>query len=107
MNTTGVVYSVSAWLTIRPPTMVIPSGWRNSEPSPVPKASGSARRAGGHHDRTEAQKASLLDRLAGIKPPPLRRKREVDHHDRVLFDDADEQQHADRRDDGELGEVAR
>ena len=37
---TGVVKSVRAWLTIRPPTMAIPSGRRSSEPVPVPSASG-------------------------------------------------------------------
>ncbi len=40
--TTGVVYSVSIWLTIRPPTMAMPSGRRSSEPVPVPNASGKA-----------------------------------------------------------------
>ena len=40
--TTGVVYSVSIWLTIRPPTIVMPSGRRSSEPVPVPSASGKA-----------------------------------------------------------------
>jgi hypothetical protein len=33
---------VSIWLTIRPPTMAIPSGCRNSPPSPMPMASGRA-----------------------------------------------------------------
>src|SRR5213076_1530040 len=37
---TGVVYSVSIWLTIRPPTIVMPSGRRNSEPAPPPIARG-------------------------------------------------------------------
>ncbi len=32
---------------------------------------------------------------------PLGRKREVDHHDRVLFDNADQQDHSDESDDGE------
>ena len=39
---TGVVNSVSTWLTISPPTMVMPSGWRSSEPTPRPSISGSA-----------------------------------------------------------------
>ena len=39
---TGVVNRVSTWLTIRPPTIVRPSGWRSSEPVPVPSISGSA-----------------------------------------------------------------
>ena len=41
---TGVVNKVSIWLTISPPTMAIPSGWRSSEPVPVPSISGSAPR---------------------------------------------------------------
>ncbi len=39
---TGVVYRVSSWLTSSPPTIVIPSGRRNSAPSPKPIASGTA-----------------------------------------------------------------
>jgi len=39
---TGVVNSVSSWLTISPPTMTTPSGWRSSLPTPVPSISGSA-----------------------------------------------------------------
>ena len=41
-NTTGVVYKVSSWLSISPPTIAIPSGCRSSAPSPVPRASGTA-----------------------------------------------------------------
>src|SRR5216110_1889294 len=37
---TGVVYSVSSWLTMRPPTMAMPSGCRSSAPTPPPNASG-------------------------------------------------------------------
>ena len=37
--------SVSIWLTIRPPTIVMPSGWRNSEPTPQLIISGSALRS--------------------------------------------------------------
>ena len=39
---TGVVNSVSTWLTSSPPTMQMPSGRRSSEPVPVPSISGSA-----------------------------------------------------------------
>jgi len=39
---TGVVNNVSTWLSSRPPMMQIPSGCRNSEPTPVPKAKGTA-----------------------------------------------------------------
>ena len=85
--------------------MVIPRGWRSSEPSPVPKASGSAPKIaaqGRHHDRPKTQQARLLDRLVRVESLPLRLEREIDHHDRVLLHDADQQQHADRGDDREL-----
>ena len=36
------MYSVSAWLTISPPTIAMPSGRRSSDPVPVPSASGKA-----------------------------------------------------------------
>ena len=41
---TGVVNSVSIWLTTRPPIMAMPSGWRSSEPVQVPSISGMAPR---------------------------------------------------------------
>ena len=40
-----------------------------------------------------------MRRLAVIT---LGRNREVDHQDRILFDDADQQDHADQRDDRKL-----
>ena len=50
-----------------------------------------------HHDGTEAHQAGLIDRFARRQPLlAFRVEREVDHHDGVLFDDADEQQHADQ-----------
>ena len=64
--TTGVVYSVSTWLTIRPPTIVMPSGRRSSDPVPGPERQRDAaeqRGHGGHHDGTEAQQARLVDRF--------------------------------------------
>ena len=62
------------------------------------------RRHRGHHDRPEAQQAGLVDRLVrGLALRPLRLQREVDHHDGVLLHDADQQNDADHRDDGELG----
>ena len=57
---------------------------------------------GRHHDRPEAQQARLGDRLARRQPLALGLEGEVDHHDRVLLDDADQQNDADRGDDGEL-----
>jgi len=39
---TDVVYSVSNWLTISPPMIVMPSGRRSSDSPPKPIASGTA-----------------------------------------------------------------
>ncbi len=103
---TGVVYSVSTWLKINPPMMVMPSGRRSSDPVPVPSASGTPaqqRRHGGHHDGPEAQQAGLIDRFARrLAFLALRLQREVDHHDGVLLHDADQQDDADQRDDAEI-----
>ena len=56
-----------------------------------------------HHDRTEAQQARLLDCFLGREPfNPLRNDGEVDHQDRILLHDADEQENADERDDAQL-----
>ncbi len=61
-------------------------------------------RAGRHHDRAEAQHAGLEDRVTrGQMARPFRIQREVDHHDGVLLDDADQQDHPDQRDDAEFG----
>ena len=57
---------------------------------------------GRHHDRAEAQQAGLGDRLARLQPLAPGLEGEVDHHDRVLLDDADQQNDADRGDDREL-----
>ena len=60
------------------------------------------RRHGGHQDRAEAQQAGLMDRLARrLALAALGLEREVDHHDRVLLDDADQQDDADDGDDVE------
>src|SRR5580765_6094977 len=59
---------------------------------------------GGHHDRTEPQKASFGNRLEGGLPAAaLGVDREVDHHDRVLLHQPDQQQDADQRDHVERG----
>ena len=61
------------------------------------------RRHGGHQDGPEAQDGGLVDRLGGIEPiVAFALQRHVDHHDGVLLDDADQQQHADHGDDAEL-----
>ena len=103
---TGVVNSVSAWLTIRPPTIVKPSGWRNSEPGAVAQHQRHAaeqRRHGRHHDRTEAQERRLADRLGRRQAfLALGGDGEVDHHDAVLLHDADEQDRADEGDEAEF-----
>ena len=52
-----------------------------------------------HHDRAEAQQAGLHDGFVGRHAlMPLRLQREVDHHDRVLLDDAHQQNDADQAD---------
>ena len=55
-----------------------------------------------HQDRPQTQKAGLVDRFARRQAlAALRLEREVDHHDRVLLDDADQQHDADDADDVE------
>ena len=52
--------------------MAIPSGRRSSDPTPRPRAMGSApeeRGRRGHHDRSESQKARLMDGLARAHVP--------------------------------------
>ncbi len=57
-----------------------------------------------HQDRAQAQQAGLIDRLARRQPlDALRFEGEVDHHDRVLLDDAYQQHDADDADDVEPG----
>ena len=79
--------------------MAMPSGWRSSEPVPVPehqRQRAEHRGHGRHHDRPEAQQAGLIDRLARrLALVALGLEREVDHHDGVLLDDADQQNDAD------------
>jgi len=58
---------------------------------------------GGHQDRPESQQAGLVDRLTRrFAFPALGIKREVDHHDRVLLHDADQEDDSDNGDDGEV-----
>ena len=82
--------------------MVMPSGRRSSEPVPLLKRQRQRAEQRGqrrHHDRAEAQQAGLRgSRRAATCPRALRLEREVDHHDRVLLDDADQQHDADQRD---------
>ncbi len=61
------------------------------------------RRHGRHHDRAEAQQRRLVDRLLGwLSLRALGVQREVDHHDGVLLDDADQQDDPDERDHAEV-----
>ena len=54
---------------------------------------------GGHQDRPKTQKTSLGNGISGaLSFMPLSLKCEVDHHDRVLLHDADEQQDPDAGD---------
>ena len=84
-----MVKRVSAWLKIKPPTIVIPSGRRNSEPTPVPSASGSAPSNAAMvviMMGRKAQRACFIDRIhRRFSFPPLRIQREVNHHDGVLL----------------------
>ncbi len=69
--TTGVVYSVRSWLMTRPPTMVIPNGCRNSEPSPPDNTSGSAPNsaAGSHHNRAKRSRQARKIASCGVRLP--------------------------------------
>src|ERR1700730_11348470 len=60
-------------------------------------------REGRHHDRPKAQEARLVDRLTrALAFEPLRLEREIDHHDRVFLDDADQQYEADQRNQAQI-----
>ena len=62
------------------------------------------RRQRGHHDRAEAKQAGFADRVVRrLVLHALGFEREVDHHDRVLLHDADQQHEPDQRDDAEIG----
>src|SRR3546814_6593749 len=67
---------------------------------------GEHRRERRHQDRPEAQQRGLMDcgawRQAFVT---LRIEREVDHHDRVLLDDADQQNDADDRSEEHTSEL--
>ncbi len=82
-----------------------PSGWRSSQPVPLPSSSGSApsmRSERGHQDQPEAQQRRLEDRLLGRLAAFALGSRRVDDPDRVLLDDADQQNDADDADHVEI-----
>ncbi len=57
-----------------------------------------------HYDRPKAFEAGLVDRFTRCQAvAALSIEREIDHHDRVLFDDANQQDNADHCHDAELG----
>src|SRR5215471_3378328 len=59
---------------------------------------------GGHHDGPEAQQAGFVDGVEGRFPfLALGLEREVNHHDGVFLDNADEQDDANERNDAEFG----
>jgi hypothetical protein len=96
---------VSAWLTFRPPTIETPSGWAqfasfaNAE---AERQSSEQRRCRCHHDRAEARHRRVKDRVAAVHAfLTFGLQREVDHHDGVLLDDANQQNDTDERDDCE------
>ena len=81
--------------------MAMPSGRRSSDPMPDPygqRDSAQQRGHGGHHDGAKAQQAGLVDRIGRVQAAlPFSFQREVDHHDAVLFHNADQQDDADNR----------
>src|SRR4051812_41466185 len=61
------------------------------------------RRHGRHHDRSEAEQARLVNRLERRDAlVALRFERKIDHHDRVLLHDADQEHDPDQRDHVEV-----
>ena len=92
---------------MRPPTMDMPRGWRSSEPTPLPMASGSApkqRGHGRHHYGAEPKERRLVDGLDGTLPfLALGIEGKVDDHDPIFLHDADEEDYADEGDNAELG----
>ena len=61
-------------------------------------------RHGGHQDRPEAFETGFVDRaLRQQAAPPLALQSEVDHHDAVLLDDADQEDDADEGDHCQFG----
>ena len=65
------------------------------------------RRHGGHQDRAEPVEAGLVDRLIRGQAAALALDGEIDQHDAVLLDDADQQDDADEGDDRQLGAEGR
>ena len=86
--------------------MVMPSGRRNSDPVPVPSASGQGAEHGGergHENRAEAQQAGFEDGVArALAFVALGSQGEIDDQDAVLLHQADQQDDADHGNDAEV-----
>ena len=86
--------------------MVTPSGLRSSEPVPPSSASGSAPNSAASVvimiGRNRSSAALMMDSRGRQAFVALGIEREVDHHDRVLLDDAHQQHDADQRDHREV-----
>ncbi len=92
---------MSTWLNNKPPTIAMPSGRRSSDPIPVPTARGippsNAAMVVIMIGRKRSKLASI-DRIGRVQAPlafPF--QGEVDHHNAILFNDADQQDDADDR----------
>ena len=105
-NTTGVVKSVSSWDAASPERdgHAERNAQLRAHSGPERERKRTARRGERRHqDRPEAEHRRAADRhLGGHTLAVLTIDREVDHHDRVLRHDADEQNDPDQRDDVQL-----
>ncbi len=97
---------MSAWLNKSPPDHGDSQGTSNFRADPGSESQWKAseqRGHGGHHDRPEAQQAGFIDGVGGILAVlALALKREIHHHDSVLFHNSDQQDDADNGDDAEV-----
>ena len=97
---------VNIWLTTKPPMMAIPSGRRNSDPVPVPTASGNAPSMAAMVVIRMGRKRNMhasIDGIARVLPfIALCRQSEIHHHNGILLDDSDQQNDSDDRDYGEF-----
>jgi hypothetical protein len=86
--------------------IVIPSGFLNSAPSPPPNASDKLAKSAAsvviRIGRNRAAGRPQKSRLPVSSFLALRFERKVDHHDAVLFHDADQQDDSNQRNDVQL-----
>ena len=88
--------------------MEIPNGRRNSAPIPVPSANGTARPSNAAivvmRIGRKPKQAGLINRIErAFAFIAFSVQREIDHHDRILLHNADQQNDADQRDNTEIG----